>query len=735
MTRAWFAFWAGTVVVVALVATQPIGLDAQFSFGLAGLALMLTIRLLRAKGAWRSVFLVIAGAIVLRYAYWRITSTLPPVVEPIDFGFGLALVIAELYAAAMLVLNVFVVSDPATRPDERLRGAPESWPRVDVLVPSYNEDLDIVGTTLAAAKNMDYPADKLRVLLLDDGATEARLKSDDPVVRARAEARRDEMRAFAEELGVDYVARRENAHAKAGNLNAGLGRCDGDLVLVLDADHAPAADFLTRTVGHMQADPRLFLVQTPHFFLNADPLERNLGLHRRMPSECEMFYAVTQRGLDKWDAAYFCGSAALLRREALNEAGGFLGRTITEDCESALDLHARGWHSAYVDRAMVGGLQPETFDALITQRSRWAQGMMQILMLSNPVLKSGLSWPQRLGYLSAGLFWLFCFARLTFMLAPVAYIFFDLRIYVASLQEFVAYTLFFLAACLLVREQIFGAVRWPWLSEIYEYAQSPYLAWAVIRTWLNPKAPSFTVTAKGATLEEHGLSPIAWPLLGLFTLLAVTTGFGFWRVAADLHGDELLMVVTGWSVFNLLVAGVSLGVVAERRERRRFPRLEVDVEGVLTIEEAAYPVRVRDAGLGGVRVESLSGPMDVEGASTGTLTYEGTSFGCSVAMKGLNVRIAGRNGQGPAKGVGLMFDELTAVQRREIARLLYPSSERFERLRRSRQKARNFTAGTIEFALWAVYQVARGLSYVVMDVWRRLSRLQVRPAAIEGNVR
>ena len=76
----------------------------------------------------------------------------------------------------------------------------------------------------------------------------------------------------------------------------------------------------------------------------------------------------TQRGLDKWNGSFFCGSAALLRRSALEEAGGFSGVTITEDCETAFELHARGWTSVFVDKPLIAGLQPETFASFIGQR-------------------------------------------------------------------------------------------------------------------------------------------------------------------------------------------------------------------------------------------------------------------------------------------------------------------------------------------------------------------------------
>ena len=120
-----------------------------------------------------------------------------------------------------------------------------------------------------------------------------------------------------------------------------------------------------------------------------------------------MFYGVIQKGLDKWNGAFFCGSAAVIRREALMEVGGFSGITITEDCETALDLHSRGWNSVYIDKPMISGLQPETFSSFIGQRSRWARGMFQIFLLKNPVLKRGLSLAQKICYLSNMTYWFF----------------------------------------------------------------------------------------------------------------------------------------------------------------------------------------------------------------------------------------------------------------------------------------------------------------------------------------
>ena len=109
---------------------------------------------------------------------------------------------------------------------------------------------------------------------------------------------------------------------KISCINEGINQGCGELILILDCDHVPARDFLRQTIGFFIQDSDLFLLQTPHFFINPDPLEKNLETFRKGPSENEMFYAAIQPGLDFWNASFFCGSAAILRRKHLLEVGG-----------------------------------------------------------------------------------------------------------------------------------------------------------------------------------------------------------------------------------------------------------------------------------------------------------------------------------------------------------------------------------------------------------------------------
>ena len=432
--------WFLVSLCVLAIVTMPVSLQTHLVATAISLVLLATIKSFNGQGAWRLVALGFGTAIVLRYVYWRTTSTLPPVNQLENFIPGFLLYLAEMYSVVMLGLSLVIVSMPL--PSRKTRpGSPDYRPTVDVFVPSYNEDAELLANTLAAAKNMDYPADKFTVWLLDDGGSVQKRNASNIVEAQAAQRRHEELKKLCEDLDVRYLTRERNVHAKAGNLNNGLAHSTGELVTVFDADHAPARDFLLETVGYFEEDPRLFLVQTPHFFVNPDPIERNLRTFETMPSENEMFYGIIQRGLDKWNGAFFCGSAAVLRREALLDTEGFSGVSITEDCETALALHSRGWNSIYVDKPLIAGLQPATFASFIGQRSRWAQGMMQILRFRFPLLKRGLTIPQRFCYMSSTLFWLFPFPRTVFLFAPLFYLFFDLEIFTASGGEFLAYTL------------------------------------------------------------------------------------------------------------------------------------------------------------------------------------------------------------------------------------------------------------------------------------------------------
>ncbi|MCV5919653.1 glycosyltransferase, partial [Escherichia coli] len=81
---------------------------------------------------------------------------------------------------------------------------------------------------------------------------------------------------------------------------------------------------------------KLAMMQTPHHFFSPDPFERNLGKFRQKPNEGHLFYGLIQNGTDTWNASFFCGSCAVIRRKPLDEIGGIAVETVTEDAHTSL---------------------------------------------------------------------------------------------------------------------------------------------------------------------------------------------------------------------------------------------------------------------------------------------------------------------------------------------------------------------------------------------------------------
>lgn len=327
----------------------------------------------------------VAVAVSVYYLTWRALATF----NPHALVLSLLLYAAECYGLAMFALHIFLTWDTRSlerdlgvHDGERLEDVPMPAPvqaSVDVFIPTYNESVSLLRKSVLAAREIRGAH---HTWVLDDG-------------------RREAVREMCEELGVGYLSRESNEHAKAGNINAALARTHGELVVVLDADFIALPGLLERTLGHF-ADERLAFVQLPQTFYNVDSIQHIGGDIRTGWHEQSLFYDVIQPGKNRWNSAFWCGSPAVLRRSALESVGGAATCTITEDILTSMRIHAAGWRSLYHNEVLAVGVAPGDLDGFRTQRLRWAQGSMQILRSrENPLLKRGLTIPQRVNYLAS----------------------------------------------------------------------------------------------------------------------------------------------------------------------------------------------------------------------------------------------------------------------------------------------------------------------------------------------
>ena len=577
------------IALIAFVATVPLDVTQQMLFS----AVVFVIALLLRRREGRLVPLILMGLSLVmssRYMYWRLTETLG-FGNVVDLVLGMGLVAAEVYAYVVLVLGYFQVAWPLNRAPVPLPEDRAQWPTVDVLIPTYNEPLSVVRTTVLAATVLDWPADKLRIHLLDDG-------------------RRDEFREFCEAVGVNYVTRTNNNHAKAGNINAALKKTDAEFVAVFDCDHVPTRSFLQMSVGGFLKDPKLAVVQTPHYFFSADPFERNLGTFGKVPNEGELFYGLLQDGNDQWNATFFCGSCTVIRRAPLEEIGGVAVETVTEDAHTAIRLHKAGYRSAYIPVPQAAGLATESLSAHVGQRIRWARGMAQILRVDNPLLARGLNLAQRLCYTNAMLHFFYGLPRIVFLTAPLAFLFFGAHVIHASALMILAYALPHILQANLTNIRVQGKHRHLLWNEVYETTLAWYILLPTMMAVINPKLGKFNVTAKGGLVEKSYFdAQIARPYLLLLLLNLAGVVAGIVRlVTADTTGEaNTIWLNLGWTAYNMIMLGAVIATSSEQRQIRRSHRVPLSMPATLHLADGrALPCRTLNFSTGGMAVQLVT---------------------------------------------------------------------------------------------------------------------------------
>ncbi|MFJ6549688.1 MULTISPECIES: glycosyltransferase family 2 protein [unclassified Microbacterium] len=628
-----------------------------------------------ARFATIRVLALLSVLLGVNYVAWRWLES----VNWSAWWIAVPLVIAETYS----LIDTFLFCLTMWRAKER--PAPVSPPQgtVDVFITTYDEPIELVLTTARAAKRIAYPHS---TWILDDGS-------------------RPELEAEARAAGVGYLTRSEDwtgkpRHAKAGNLNSALFQTDGEFLLILDADQVPDPLILHRTLGYFADDPEVALVQTPQWFVNVDEADP-LG------SQAPLFYGPIQQGKDGWNAAFFCGSNAVLRREALMQLGivGYVrnvtdsaaralktaealiareaetatdpalatelgalriaiarGRkelaagapvaevaarvgdavddasrilvahdlegiradlavieslpvqhdaelgqvivdeaglealassdlspltaveavrglldalrldradeaqpilplatiSVTEDMATAMQLHALGWRSVYHHEILAHGLAPEDLRTMLTQRLRWAQGTLQVMLRDNPLAKRGLSVGQRLMYFATMWSYLSGFAAIVYLAAPVIYLVFGvLPVTAWSVDFFVRFLPYFL-----VNQALFLVVAKgvkTWRGQQYSLALFPVwirACWTAFANVVLGRPLSFAVTRKDGRDPRGVPWREIWPQLTAMVVLVIALVIGVARVIVGTGDGTGTLVNTAWVLYDLVVLSV-----------------------------------------------------------------------------------------------------------------------------------------------------------------------------------
>ena len=434
--------------------------------------------------------------------------------NPVLFG---VLLVAELFnvAQALGFWWTCVLSGRRRRPP---LPPPIGETAVDVFIPTYNEPVEVVAATVAAAARLRGA--QVRVALLDDG-------------------NRDEMKALATRLGVAYVRRTLHQGAKAGNINHALERTSAPFVLVLDCDHVPHRDILVRTLPLFGREHVAF-VQTPQYYANAG----SNTIAAAAWSQQALFFGPIARGKAAHDSMFCCGTNVVFRRDALEDVGGFPEGSVTEDFELSLRLHELGWASEYVPKVLASGLGPEDLASYVTQQHRWARGCVGAIPT---VVRSRLPLRQKLQYLLSASYFLSGWTVAVYLALPVIRILTGVQPLSGSgadgfLAAFAPYFAFAIATVASV-----GAGTYTFAA--YSLATSTF--WIHIHATCNAlfRRPSrFVVTPKQGDAVRQWKP--AGPALGVLGVLGLAALYGL------LHGrDPATLNNVGFLVLHMCVLG------------------------------------------------------------------------------------------------------------------------------------------------------------------------------------
>ncbi len=539
------------------------------------------------KPAYLQVISVLAVGYLVYYLWWRVTSSLNPDAP----FFSWILVLAEAFGACSYALFAWMTRDIS--PTRRHKPAPAGL-AVDILVPTYDEHLDVLEATLVGCNQVSYPH---RTYILDDGC-------------------RPEVRALANRLGCEYLTRDSNAHAKAGNLNAGLARTQGEFVVVLDADMVPQRDLLDRTLGYFE-DGRLAVIQLPQEFYNRDSIQH----YRREPTwhEQALFFRIIQPGKNRSNSAFWCGSPSVIRRRALEDVGGVATATITEDIHTSVRWHSRGWSSYYLNEPLAFGIAPQTIRAFLIQRLRWATGTMQLYgSRESPLWIRGLTIRQRLSYFASFMAYFESFQKLILLATPAVIIVLGVFPMRVNFWDFVVRWVPYFAISL-IANVVAGRGHFRYFqTEKYNMLKMVVFIQAIL-TVFTRRRQRFTVTPKSVgpnvyALETRSLSAY----LVIYAILTATVIYGLLKINSwqtSSLGVEALIITLTWALYNAFTLLGGLSDVLSRPHERQQYRFIVNLNAELDrrgISPLPPQVQLRDISIGGVGLWAQPGSTQMD---------------------------------------------------------------------------------------------------------------------------
>lgn len=295
----------------------------------------------------------------------------PAIRIPLTVAYVTLLLLVSLYGLHRWWLMWVFKKTVAKVPRARERFA--ELPVVTIQLPMFNE-ATVAERVIDAACEVDYPAEKLQIQVLDDSTDACK-----EIARRRVE--------YWANRGVDieFIHRVDRTGFKAGALANGCKTCKGSLIAIFDADFVPPPSFLRRTV-HYFTDPKVAMVQTRWDHINRE----DSVLTRSQAIFLDGHFVIEHTARNRGGAWFnFNGTGGVWRREAIDSAGGWQHDTLTEDLDLSYRSQLVGWRFVHVPSVTCPAELPPEMNAFKSQQHRWTKGSIQTALKILPrILRS-----------------------------------------------------------------------------------------------------------------------------------------------------------------------------------------------------------------------------------------------------------------------------------------------------------------------------------------------------------
>ncbi|MBI2172814.1 MAG: glycosyltransferase [Candidatus Aenigmarchaeota archaeon] len=308
-----------------------------------------------------SIILGIMIALISYYFAYEIIYVFPKVTSAAGMTLNIILVSAEILTAVFSIYLYHSVFCSMEWRHANYKGL-KKFPFVTIQIPVFNEPAGTIRDTIKACKSQDYPKDRYEIIVADDSTDMKKMRMVESLCRNE---------------GVKFFHRNHRRGYKAGALNDILQHSKGSMLALLDADDMPEKTFLPHSVEVLSSSGKIAYVQSRNAERN-DEKNAVTGIGRMIR---DLFFGSIMKSKDMRNLSIFCGSSGVIKRDVVEEMGGWPEQTVTEDIDISTKIFAKGYTSRFINPVECRGLLPLSFSSLTGQTYRWAHGTTKTLMI------------------------------------------------------------------------------------------------------------------------------------------------------------------------------------------------------------------------------------------------------------------------------------------------------------------------------------------------------------------